>query len=215
MATKITSLGYEMLLGPDSVTRVASLNIEFIGQNDSRDTTVVTGMNAEYIGINQPEGTQRVTMMVLEYLAGPLRVIEIDGDLEPIDPFTGEPTSTDVPDDGGIVIRANGSFPVNGPVRVRLEHADGTVRYCYSGVIGQGYDILLTGGDSSIEFIAAPMPLGNVDVIFVDTDTGRETLVEDGLVFVHRTYSSTLISLRHVGGATVRALGPRDPLSED
>lgn len=119
------------------------------------------------------------------------------------------------PDDGGIEVTATGTFAVVGPIRVRAEHADGTARYCYSGVIGQGYDIPVDALTTEIAFILPPMPLGDVDLVFVDTDTGSEVTEAAAIEVIHRTYTSMLANMRTAGGSSARALGPRDLLSED
>jgi hypothetical protein len=74
------------------------------------------------------------------------------------------------PDEGGVLVRIMGQFPIRGPWRVRITSDAGATLHpvgkvgCYSGVIGQGYLCHTNFYRNALVFVLPPVPVGLYDV---------------------------------------------------
>lgn len=95
-----------------------------------------------------------------------------------------------VRDDGGTILKLAASWPGPGPYRVEVIDATGFARVCHGLVPGEAteYPLVFAGaGNAAVRFALPPLPVGTHD-LRVTWDAGaQESVLEDGLVVVHRT----------------------------
>lgn len=108
-----------------------------------------------------------------------------------------------VPDDGGVVVTITGQFEVDTDYNVFMRGAE-DIR-CYGGK-GEKYTTRSTDG-VTLSFVAMKAEEGVYDVEVVGDGgaAGSGVTLADGLTVVHRTYTTSLYSLRSQIG------DPRDP----
>ena len=127
--------------------------------------------------------------------------------------ITGVDIAT-VPENGGVKVTVTGTgFLEDDAMLVNISDGASIDRKCYSGVVGQGYNIFSVG-TTSISFITPPLPIAAGYDIVIDPTTGPTVTESAALESIHRTFATPLFGLRS-NAARPRYVGPYSIDDED